>query len=433
MDVNLTCLQGTWEDNATFTWKLENRTLGLRHPNREVAGGRLLLKSVRYRDSGNYSCFRGGHMVQNIHLLVVETMETPHMFCSRKFPVSTIRCEWRPSSRPSPATKAVLLVHKGFNKEPNTEPCSYISSMQRFVCRLKLGEGDHSHHIVFMCVTSTADSQFSSPQQISGYSVLQPDPPVNVTVKAVEGAPQKLTVTWKYPPTWNPVFYKLKFQVKYKAEHTTFTTIVDTQMKPSCLISDALMGRKHLVQVRAREEFSHGSWSHWSKETTCTPWMDPAQLEEESSHTSFPTDYSTEDMNSYSTGDYNYRDIFYVQTAINGRPTDTAMDLGELQIPQYTFFIAGASLALGIILFVGIMIRYKKKWQQDSLKGGTLQYIFAFCPLCKMTHEEPKPASNTIPLVSPPSSPISNSPADDSRDSSGAYDVTNLNYFFLSR
>lgn len=435
VDVNLTCPQEAWEGNATFTWRLENRTLGMKHPSRLVAGALLLLKSVRHRDSGNYTCYRNGLKICSIHLMVGEVLKVPHMSCTRKFPVGIIRCEYHPSHRPSPATKAVLLVRKGFNTEPKTEPCTYYNSAQRYICRLKLGEGDHASHMVFMCITSMADSQLSIPQMISGYSVLQPDPPVNVKVSPVQGAPRKLIVTWQYPPTWNPSFYKLQFQVKYRAEHTPFVTTAHVQLRPSYLIVDALIGRRHLVQVRAQEEFGHGSWSHWSPEATGVPWTDPGIQEEELQSTVLPPDYSTEDINSYSAEDYNYGDPLYAQPAISRRPLDPAVDKSHLHVSQYAFIIAGASLALGFILFVGILIRYKKKWLKDSPKGGKLYSIFPFCPLSKMTPEDLQPSPNSIPLVSPPSSPLSDGPADVSGDSisPGSYDVTNLNYFFFSR
>lgn len=39
-----------------------------------------------------------------------------------------------------------------------------------------------------------------------------------------------------------------------------------------CTISDAWKGLRHVVQLRAREEFGHGSWSPWSPEASGTPW-----------------------------------------------------------------------------------------------------------------------------------------------------------------
>lgn len=37
-------------------------------------------------------------------------------------------------------------------------------------------------------------------------------------------------------------------------------------------IRDAWRGTRHVVQVRAQEEFGHGAWSEWSQEAAGTPW-----------------------------------------------------------------------------------------------------------------------------------------------------------------
>ena len=37
-------------------------------------------------------------------------------------------------------------------------------------------------------------------------------------------------------------------------------------------IRDAWRGTRHVVQVRAQEEFGHGAWSEWSREAVGTPW-----------------------------------------------------------------------------------------------------------------------------------------------------------------
>lgn len=37
-------------------------------------------------------------------------------------------------------------------------------------------------------------------------------------------------------------------------------------------IRDAWRGMRHVVQVRAQEEFGHGAWSEWSREAVGTPW-----------------------------------------------------------------------------------------------------------------------------------------------------------------
>lgn len=44
------------------------------------------------------------------------------------------------------------------------------------------------------------------------------------------------------------------------------------ELQYHCIIHDAWSGMKHVVQLRAQEEFGHGLWSEWSQEVTGVPW-----------------------------------------------------------------------------------------------------------------------------------------------------------------
>lgn len=62
-------------------------------------------------------------------------------------------------------------------------------------------------------------------ERACSFPTVQPDPPVNVTVTAVPGNPRWLRVTWRDPPSWNSYFYRLQFELRYRAERSkTFTT-----------------------------------------------------------------------------------------------------------------------------------------------------------------------------------------------------------------
>lgn len=118
---------------------------------------------------------------------------------------------------------------------------------------------------------------------------------MNVTVQALEKAPQRLQVNWSYPPSWDPRFYWLHFQVRYRPEPApTFVEVrphllacplsmarlspapcplqVDQVTTTWLDIRDAWRGTRHVVQVRAKDEFGHGMWSEWSQEAVGTPW-----------------------------------------------------------------------------------------------------------------------------------------------------------------
>ncbi|KAF5924235.1 hypothetical protein HPG69_007455 [Diceros bicornis minor] len=276
--VVLTCPGGEPGDNATFHWVLRNRVVGVsgsQHNRWTGVGRRLLLSSLQLNDSGNYSCYQEGRLVGTVCLLVDAPPEEPQLSCSRKSPLSNVGCEWSPRRPPSPTTKAVLLVRKFQNSpvENFQEPCPYSQESGKFSCQLAVPEGDNSFYIVSLCVANSAGSESSRPQTFEGYGILQPDPPVNITVTAVDRNPRWLSVTWQDPPSWNSYFYRLHFELRYRAERSkTFTTWMVKELQHHCIIHDAWSGMRHVVQLRAQEEFGHGLWSEWSQEVMGTPW-----------------------------------------------------------------------------------------------------------------------------------------------------------------
>ncbi|NP_001369702.1 interleukin-6 receptor subunit alpha isoform 8 precursor [Homo sapiens] len=273
--VTLTCPGVEPEDNATVHWVLRKPAAGS-HPSRWAGmGRRLLLRSVQLHDSGNYSCYRAGRPAGTVHLLVDVPPEEPQLSCFRKSPLSNVVCEWGPRSTPSLTTKAVLLVRKFQNSpaEDFQEPCQYSQESQKFSCQLAVPEGDSSFYIVSMCVASSVGSKFSKTQTFQGCGILQPDPPANITVTAVARNPRWLSVTWQDPHSWNSSFYRLRFELRYRAERSkTFTTWMVKDLQHHCVIHDAWSGLRHVVQLRAQEEFGQGEWSEWSPEAMGTPW-----------------------------------------------------------------------------------------------------------------------------------------------------------------
>ncbi|XP_051012886.1 interleukin-6 receptor subunit alpha [Acomys russatus] len=78
----------------------------------KTTGNTLVLREVQLSNTGNYDCFLERHRVGTVPLLVDVPPEEPKLSCFRKNPFVNAICEWRPSSTPSPTTKAVLFVKK---------------------------------------------------------------------------------------------------------------------------------------------------------------------------------------------------------------------------------------------------------------------------------------------------------------------------------
>ncbi|XP_054192366.1 interleukin-6 receptor subunit alpha isoform X1 [Homo sapiens] len=473
--VTLTCPGVEPEDNATVHWVLRKPAAGS-HPSRWAGmGRRLLLRSVQLHDSGNYSCYRAGRPAGTVHLLVDVPPEEPQLSCFRKSPLSNVVCEWGPRSTPSLTTKAVLLVRKFQNSpaEDFQEPCQYSQESQKFSCQLAVPEGDSSFYIVSMCVASSVGSKFSKTQTFQGCGILQPDPPANITVTAVARNPRWLSVTWQDPHSWNSSFYRLRFELRYRAERSkTFTTWMVKDLQHHCVIHDAWSGLRHVVQLRAQEEFGQGEWSEWSPEAMGTPWTgfspqtipggiwDPAG---ESRSPPAENEVSTP-MQALTTNKDDDNILFRDSANATSLPGTAIKEVpkafrllyplcalweqvechqkshSEMQasssVPLPTFLVAGGSLAFGTLLCIAIVLRFKKTWKLRALKEGKTSMHPPYS-LGQLVPERPRPTPVLVPLISPPVSPSSlgsdntsshNRP--DARDPRSPYDISNTDYFF---
>ncbi|KAM8949332.1 interleukin-6 receptor subunit alpha isoform 1-T1 [Lycaon pictus] len=424
--VTLTCPGGEPEDNGTVQWLLQNLVDDSYLGSRAAVGRTLLLRSVQLSDSGNYSCYQDGRLAGTVRLLVDAPPEEPQLACFRKSPLSMVFCEWSPRHPPSPKTRATLLVRK-FRGRPvgdSQEPCPYAQGPQKFSCQLAVPEGDNSLYVVSLCVTNSAGSRSSTPQTFEGYGILQPDPPVNITVTAVDRNPRWLRVSWQDPPSWNSYFYRLQFELRYRAERSKmFTMLMIKEFQHHCIIHDAWRGMRHVVQLRAREEFGHGSWSAWSQEAVGTPWTEsrsPAAETELPHSTQAPT-----------TNEDNKNNI---SKDIANATSLPVQDSSSAPLP--TFLVAGGSLAFGTLLCVGIVLRFKKTWKLHALKEGKAS-VHPPYSLGQLVPERPKPTPVRVPLISPPVSPSSLGSDNTSRHShpdargpQSPYDISNTDYFF---
>ncbi|KAF0880568.1 IL6RA protein, partial [Crocuta crocuta] len=425
--VTLTCPGEEPGDGAVVHWLLGSRVPGSRPDRGAGSRGRLLLRSVQPSDSGNYSCYRDGRLAGTVRLLVEAPPEEPQITCFRKSLLSKVSCEWGPRSPPSWTTRATLLVRK-FGTRPAgdaEEPCQYLPGPRTFSCQLAVPEGDNSLYVVSLCVTNAAGSKSSRPQTFEGYGVrpcsVQPDPPVNVTVTAVPRNPRWLRVSWQDPPSWNSSFYKLRFELRYRAERSrTFTTWMVKELEHRCIIRDAWKGERHRVQLRAQEEFGLGSWSTWSPEATGAPWTEPRSSSAETEApppTQAPT--TSGDSENHLLRDSANATSLPVHNSSAG--------------PLPTFLVAGGSLAFGTLLF-------KRTWKLHALKegkAGTQPRTQPPCSQGQLVPERPQPRPVLVPLISPPVSPSScgsdHTPGPSQPDATGPrspYDISNRDYFF---
>uniref|UniRef100_A0A8C2TQH8 Interleukin 6 receptor n=1 Tax=Coturnix japonica TaxID=93934 RepID=A0A8C2TQH8_COTJA len=277
---------------------------------------------------GRSSCTPGGYHASNLRALQ-----------SPPGPPRCGSCEWKPRASPAPGTRAVLWVKR------RAGGCHFYPRAQKFVCRVKVppGTDDTKALVVSVCISSRAGSP-----QASG---ILPDPPLNVTVEAVDHSPQRLRVLWSYPPSWDPRFYWLRFQVRYRPEPAPTFTHVDQVTRTWLDIRDAWRGTRHVVQVRAQEEFGHGAWSEWSQEAVGTPWTEPWDVTEMGPYSSqFPAEDDP-----YGYGATLPPELF-ADDAADGAGGAVLEATARSPTSPYALLVAGGSLLLAIALYPPIPI-----------------------------------------------------------------------------
>ncbi|XP_018430098.1 PREDICTED: interleukin-6 receptor subunit alpha, partial [Nanorana parkeri] len=100
------------------------------------------------------------------------------------------------------------------------------------------------------------------------------------------------------------------------------------------VINDAFAGRRHVIRVRAKEEFFF-TWSEWSAEVVGRPWSDTTEEED--------------------------------QTKAPENPS--------APIPRYVWLVTSAIFVFVLLLFLGLLMR-NKEIKLLKLKGGLLRTLF---------------------------------------------------------
>ncbi|XP_021014224.1 interleukin-6 receptor subunit alpha isoform X1 [Mus caroli] len=416
--VTLICPGKEAAGNVTIHWVYSGSQ------NREwtTTGNTLVLRDVQLSDTGDYLCSLNDHLVGTVPLLVDVPPEEPKLSCFRKNPLVNAICEWHPSSTPSPTTKAVLFAKKINTTNGKSDfqmPCQYSQQLKSFSCQVEILEGDKVYHIVSLCVANSVGSKSSHNEAFHSLKMVQPDPPANLVVSAIPGRPRWLKVSWQHPESWDPSFYLLQFQLRYRPVWSKeFTVLLLPVAQYQCVIHDALRGVKHVVQVRGKEELDLGQWSEWSPEVTGTPWIAEPRTTPAGILWN-PTQVSVED--------YANREDQYEGSTEATSVLAPVQESSSMSLP--TFLVAGGSLVFGLLLCVFIILRLKQKWKSEAEKESKTTSPppppYSLGPL--------KPTFLLVPLLTPHSSGSENTVSHSClgvRDAQSPYDNGNRDYLF---
>ncbi|OCT69486.1 interleukin-6 receptor subunit alpha [Xenopus laevis] len=341
-------------------------------PKRMIKEGRLLLNSIQSKDGNLYTCIKEKQSICSVELLVAE-LEKPVMECYLRHPASNITCEWKKNSSLPRGTIVILISSMGYSAEPTINSCSYFTLSKKYQCRLHHTEGRTENYFLSLCVTRQTDSTMSDIIMVNYKSIVQPDPPIEVTASPVEFAPRKLRVKWRKPRSWSGTYYELLYEVQYRAENSHHVSSVTTSDRIFHIV-DAFKGRRHFVSVRAKEEFD-GLWSSWSQEVVGTPWTDSTQKE--------PTMETSQEV----PGNL-YTKVYPTSPEMESEE-DSRIPISPSRPPWYTFVIGGVSLGFIFLLVLVVLLRKRQKWTSCIAKGTKLKTLYWSIPSGVQSQEMP--------------------------------------------
>ncbi|XP_048224319.1 prolactin receptor [Perognathus longimembris pacificus] len=206
----------------------------------------------------------------HIHLLNGELPPgKPVIFKCRSPEKETFTCWWRPGTDGGLPTNYTLTYHK--EGETITHDCpDYKTSGPNSCYFNKKHTSIWTIYNLTVNATNRWGSSASEPHYVDVTYIVEPDPPVNLTLEVRQPEDRKpyLWIKW-LPPTlvdvrsgWLTLQYEIRLKPEKAAEWETHFAGQQTQFKILSLYS----GQKYLIQVRCKPD--HGFWSEWGPESS---------------------------------------------------------------------------------------------------------------------------------------------------------------------
>lgn len=347
-------------------------------------GATLSLAAVRDRASGNYSCHYRGVVGLFLKVVVADPPERPSLSCYKRSPSSRIRCEWTLQKPVKLRPSCLLFVSKTEKQIYLPSDCSYSPEKNRCWCQLNNGEEElRTLHMAYLCVTTIAGNATSEVLPFIPMSIVQPNPPSNVVVRAEEGHEKRLRVTWKLPNAWRSQdrYYKLIYQVKYHPRGSSPSQEqikqVDEQLYS---IGDAMPDVEYMIQVRAKDEYD-GRWSSWSPAVNASSWTGRSHGKTATEEPSvFLPDDLDELISTHSEGSGSEEDTSNVLESVHS----------SVEAPLYILWICASFAVLSVVLAVYIF-RHRRRFVPKLQKLSTIT-------MCGDSSQSP-PTGTTVPEV----------------------------------
>uniref|UniRef100_A0A8C6YCM7 Interleukin 11 receptor subunit alpha n=1 Tax=Naja naja TaxID=35670 RepID=A0A8C6YCM7_NAJNA len=260
-DVALTCPGGN--PSSTTRWQRHGGS-GL-PSNSRVQQGQLFLSHVDLPSEGTYSCQDGAGLPLGSVALRVGRLPGPPSVSCRASNYENFSCFWTPSVETHLPTRYITSY---LSPVQSVGPCVQDAS-RPLTCTVSKSQF-WSLYRVNVTEVNPLGSSFTL-LNIIAQRIAKPDPPERVRVEPVPQAPRRLRVSWEYPSSWRKeLSFQLHFRLRYRPVLHDSWSIIETS-NVSEVITDAVMGLEHTVQVSAKDYLDAGSWSEWSPEVRAWP------------------------------------------------------------------------------------------------------------------------------------------------------------------
>ncbi|XP_067401608.1 prolactin receptor isoform X1 [Emydura macquarii macquarii] len=191
----------------------------------------------------------------------------PEILRCRSPEKETFTCWWKPGSDGGLPTNYTLLYCKEGDKLINECP-DYRTAGPNSCYFDKKHTSLWAIYNITVKATNKIGSNTSEPHYVDVTYIVQPDPPVNLSLEVKKQVDRKpyLLLKWYPPPLadvksgWLTLEYELRLKSEEGEKWETFPAAQQTQYK----IFSLNPGKKYIVQVRCKPD--HGEWSEWSSE-----------------------------------------------------------------------------------------------------------------------------------------------------------------------
>lgn len=193
----------------------------------------------------------------------------PEIFKCRSPEKETFTCWWTPGTDGGLPTNYTLTYHK--EGETDIYECPDYETGGPNSCYFnKKHTSIWTVYTIVIKATNQMGSSLSDPHYVDVTYIVEPNPPVNLTLELKQPEDQKLFLWIKwFPPTlvdlstgWLILQYEIQLKPEKAVEWETHFAGQQTQFK----ILSLYPGQKYVVQVRCKPD--HGFWSKWGPESS---------------------------------------------------------------------------------------------------------------------------------------------------------------------